>query len=128
MLRNSGVVPVDSEASSDEEGSDEWEGIPDPPNLELLDHEEEYIDEDRYTTVTVESVAVSRDGLEKPPKAVEEGEDDDEEGEDKTENQAKDDAKTAQPKKRKKKFRYESRIERQLTETKRKIKGKSKRP
>ena len=35
-------------------------------NMEAgVDHEEEYVDEDRFTTVTVEAVDVSRDGLHK---------------------------------------------------------------
>ena len=49
--------------SSDEE----WGGVSDTEVPEApIDLEEEYIDEDRYTTVTVEAVNVDRDGLHKP--------------------------------------------------------------
>ncbi|KAJ3522518.1 hypothetical protein NM208_g12825 [Fusarium decemcellulare] len=110
------------EQESDDEASDEWDGFPDQPNLDIVDHEEEYIDEDRYTTVTVESVSVTRDGLHKPQ--VDESEDEDD---------AKDEGKTAKdstadksrqdrPKKKKKKFRYESRFDRQLTDRKQRVK------
>ena len=33
--------------------------------VEALDHDEEYVDEDRYTTVTIEAVDVSKEGLQK---------------------------------------------------------------
>jgi ribosomal RNA-processing protein 17 len=92
-----------------------------------VDHEEEYIDEDRYTTVTVESVAVSRDGFEKPPKV---GDAEHEEGTDKNKPQEGEDeaeSTSKHPKKRKKKFRYETKIERQLTERKHKLKSRAKR-
>ncbi|MCJ1371705.1 hypothetical protein MMC20_002924 [Loxospora ochrophaea] len=39
----------------------EWVGIPDP--REVVDRQEEYFDDDRHTTVTVEAVGVSRRGL-----------------------------------------------------------------
>ncbi|OJD09726.1 hypothetical protein ACJ73_10122 [Blastomyces percursus] len=53
------------ESSSDEENDnrtdEEWEGIAEPPPV---DYEAEYIDEDKYTTVTVEELDVSsRDEL-----------------------------------------------------------------
>lgn len=117
----------DIEQESDEESADEWDGFPDQPELDLIDHEEEYIDEDRYTTVTVESVAVSRDGLFKPQLPDEE-----EENKEKDKTEDPDQKKTAsssrdRPKKKKKKFRYESKIERQLTETKRRIKSHKRR-
>lgn len=84
-----------------------------------MDHEEEYIDEDRYTTVTVESVTVSRDGLFKP----EESEDEDEVAERKAA-AAREASKqrAAPPKKKKPKFRYESKADRLLSSRKQKIK------
>ncbi|KAK0392192.1 hypothetical protein NLU13_1690 [Sarocladium strictum] len=126
LLRESGAIPAESPDSGEEEGAeDEWEGIPDPPSLDIVDQEEEYIDEDRYTTVTVESVAVSKDGFEKPPQP---GDAEIEENDGKKEAEdGKDESKPNLPKKRKKKFRYETKIERQLTETKRKIKSRAKR-
>ncbi|KAH7008014.1 nucleolar protein 12-domain-containing protein [Ilyonectria destructans] len=107
-----------------DESADEWDGFPDQPNLDIVDHEEEYIDEDRYTTVTVESVSVSRDGLYKPQ--LDEKVEKDENETDKKDTEAdKEDSRPERPKKKKKKFRYESKIERQLTERKRKIKSRS---
>lgn len=110
---------------SEEESAEEWDGIPDQPDLQIIDQEEEYIDEDRYTTVTVETVAVSKDGLFKPQVL-----DAEEEEEERTKKEAQEAAKKAaadairnrNDKKKKKKFRYESKIERQLTERKFKAK------
>lgn len=128
MLRESGAIPDEAQESGAEDEGEEWEGLPDAPSVEIVDQEEEYIDEDRYTTVTVESVAVSRDGFEKPPQ-VEEDEEDANEGADLKENKEGDEteSKTKLPKKKKKKFRYETKIERQLTEKKRKIKSRASR-
>lgn len=121
LLRESEVAGG-VEQDSDEESADEWDGIPDQPDLDIVDHEEEYIDEDRYTTVTVESVSVSRDGLYKPQ--VEQDNEDDGEKKETEEAEAKGASKPEWPKKKKKKFRYESKIERKLTEVKRKIKSR----
>ncbi|KND93912.1 hypothetical protein TOPH_01840 [Tolypocladium ophioglossoides CBS 100239] len=119
MLRESGAV-VDPVQSEPQEGaSDEWDGFPDKPDLDIVDHEEEYVDEDRFTTVTVESVSVSRGGLSKPQLSDEEAEEDGDGEDEEAENQGTGPAK---PKKKKKRFRYESKIERQLTERKRRIK------
>lgn len=120
LLQESAAAGGDVGQGSDEDSSEEWDGIPDQPNLDLVDHEEEYIDEDRYTTVTVESVAVSRDGLHKPQL---EEDTDDENSKGKNEEPEDKKAKGREwPKKKKKKFRYENKIDRQLTEKKRKIK------
>ncbi|KAH0493734.1 hypothetical protein TgHK011_000387 [Trichoderma gracile] len=128
LLRESGAIEVDDaeEQSSEEaEANDgEWDGFPDRPNLDIVDHEEEYIDEDRYTTVTVESVSISRDGLERPEKPKEKTEEDQNE---ETNNAPQEQSKApARPKKKKQKFRYESKIERQLTERRQKAKSKAK--
>lgn len=121
LLQESEAAGAIEQGSDD---SDEWDGFPDQPNLDIVDHEEEYIDEDRYTTVTVESVSVTRDGLHKPKVDESEGEDDNkEEAKDTTESKA---AKSRQekPKKKKKKFRYESKFDRELTSIKHRIKSK----
>jgi ribosomal RNA-processing protein 17 len=121
MLREAGAaVPDLEEEGSEEDESEEWDGFPDRPELEIIDHEEEYIDEDRYTTVTVESVNVSRDGLSKPELP---GEDSDAEGKAAAATEAKEDSKPTRPKKKKKKFRYESKIERQISNVKQKAKN-----
>ncbi|KAF5650157.1 nucleolar 12 [Fusarium sp. NRRL 25303] len=117
LLQESEAAGAVEQESDEEDG--EWDGFPDQPELDIVDHEEEYIDEDRYTTVTVESVSVTRDGLHKPQV------DDKDNKEDKKVEEPKDDQKTKsrrEPKKKKKKFRYETKFERQLTDKKQRIK------
>jgi len=102
---------------SDSDTDDAWGGIANDP----VDHEEEYIDEDKYTTVTVEAVDVSKEGLEKIV-------DSDEEGEEKVYKKVeeKDDRKKKWPKKeKKKKFRYETKAERKVTRGKQKAGNKA---
>ncbi|VUC37826.1 unnamed protein product [Clonostachys rosea] len=117
LLRESGAAgAVENEDDSEDDEEDGWGGFPDRPNLDIVDHEEEYIDEDRYTTVTVESVSVSRDGLEKP---VLDEPTKEEEPEEKVEPKPE----TKQPAKKKKpKFRYENKFDRQLAERKHRAK------
>ncbi|PFH61958.1 hypothetical protein XA68_15720 [Ophiocordyceps unilateralis] len=110
MLRECGAVtdPV-------EMASDEWDGFPDKPNLDTVGHEEEYIDEDRYTTVTVETVTISRDGLDTAQTSLGK-EDEDEEAEAEVGRQPEADTKTRKTglrpsRTKKKKFRYESKAE-----------------
>ncbi|KAH7266711.1 nucleolar protein 12-domain-containing protein [Fusarium redolens] len=117
LLQESEAAGAVEQESDEEDG--EWDGFPDQPELDIVDHEEEYIDEDRYTTVTVESVSVTRDGLHKPQV------DDKDNEEDKKVEETKDDQKAKsrrEPKKKKKKFRYETKFERQLTDKKQRIK------
>lgn len=113
----------------DEENEAPWNGIPDDP-IEPIDHEAEYIDEDKYTTVTVEEVDVSKEGLQRIL-----GED--EEDEETIRNRKKKEAavklkeeaakKKVWPKKeKKKKFRYESKAERKFTRGKQKAGNKAK--
>ncbi|KAJ4856357.1 nucleolar protein 12 domain-containing protein [Trichoderma afarasin] len=128
LLRESGAIEVDSadeqSGSGEEANEGEWTGFPDRPNLDIVDHEEEYIDEDRYTTVTVESVSISRDGLERPEKPQEQTEGGQEQ---ETEKADQDKPKAKEwPKKKKQKFRYESKFDRQLTERRQKAKSKAK--
>lgn len=58
-----------SDRSSSSDGDSEisanksWDGIQDDVPAEQIDHETEYYDEDRFTTVTIEEVAVSKEGL-----------------------------------------------------------------
>lgn len=125
LLQESAVAGAVEQQSEEEASNDEWDGFPDQPDLEIVDHEEEYIDEDRYTTVTVESVSVTREGLHKPQ--VDEPEDKDDK---KDEDAAAETGKTQNDKskkKKKKKFHYESKFDRQLTERKQKAKGRSRR-
>ncbi len=109
--------------SSDEE----WGGLPDTEVPEApIDLEEEYIDEDKYTTVTVEAVSVDRDGLHKP-ELQHSSEDEAEEEEWRTEKQTEGDKKgdgkrPKHPTKKKKKFRYENKFERAIEARKQKAK------
>ncbi|KAB5531292.1 nucleolar protein 12-domain-containing protein [Coniochaeta sp. 2T2.1] len=125
--RKAGTSDTESEG---EEDDDAFGGFADEP-IQPVDLEEEYIDEDKYTTVTIEAVNVDKDGMHKPDAEDGDEEDDDEEedGEGKKADKAKEDAapeksKKEWPKKpKKKKFRYETKIERKLTEAKRKVKA-----
>ena len=105
-----------------EEDDGEWRGIEDDPvEVEVVDHEEEYIDEDKYTTVTVEAVGVSKEGLKKVV-----AEDDESEKEYAKPFEKDEKGKKVWPKKvRKKKFTYESRAERKFTKAKQKAGNKS---
>jgi ribosomal RNA-processing protein 17 len=128
---NGEISGLGNDSSSSDDGSeDEFTGFQEP---EPINQEDEYIDEDKYTTVTIESVAISRDGFSRP------GEDDNEpahkadddgavketeEGKGKPEIRrdengkriwTKERPKTEWPKKKKKKFRYESKADRKVT-------------
>ncbi|KAI2623286.1 nucleolar protein 12-domain-containing protein [Hypoxylon sp. NC1633] len=121
---------IGAEDTSDKDGStEEWGGFQDTPALEPVDHEEEYIDEERYTTVTVESVNVSRDGL-SSSKPEEEPSEDDEETAGRSDSHPPQGSKetTKQSKQKKRKFRYESKSERQLEQRKQKAAKNRKKP
>ncbi|RFU36144.1 hypothetical protein B7463_g202, partial [Scytalidium lignicola] len=113
-----------SEEGEEEEG---WGGIKDDENVDpiadLLDHEEEYIDEDKYTTVTVEEIDIDKDGIHRI------ADEEDDEGDANDEKKKKAEAskppgqgstpKKIWPKKdHKKRFRYETKLERKLTMSK----------
>ena len=115
-----------------EEGSEKevWDGIQDDQPVEPVDYKAEYIDEDRYTTVTVEAVDVSKEGLHK---IADEDDTDQDEGDAQiesgghTEKNTKTTAnKTRLKKTRKKKFRYESKVERKISRAKQKAKKRLK--
>jgi ribosomal RNA-processing protein 17 len=124
--RKAGTSDTESENDSDD---NEFGGFEDEP-IQPVDLEEEYIDEDRYTTVTIEAVNVDRDGMHKPD-AEDDGEDGDSDkdgggkgAEGAKSGNAPEKSKKEWPKKpRKKKFRYGTKIERKLTEVKRKVKA-----
>ncbi|KAH3954743.1 hypothetical protein HBI56_039150 [Parastagonospora nodorum] len=119
-----------SEDEDDDDDEEEFTGFQDP---EPINQEDEYIDEDKYTTVTIESVNISRDGFSKPgeddddavTKKVDAKEDGEVVGKDgKKEIQRDENGKriwtkerprTEWPKKKKKKFRYESKADRKVT-------------
>ncbi|KAH7033315.1 nucleolar protein 12-domain-containing protein [Microdochium trichocladiopsis] len=120
---------TDSEDAGDDEGEgkEAWGGFEDPvtTTTDIIDQEDEYIDEDRYTTVTVESVTVSKDGLNKPAPE----EDSDEEKAKRIQEAARTNetkGKARPPKKKKPKFRYETKIERQISRRKQSAKKRGK--
>lgn len=129
MLKASNAATAEEDKEQYDEQEDNWDGFPDMPDLNIVDHEEEYIDEDRFTTVTVETVSVSRDGLSKPELPFQD--DGDEKNMSKEEqNDAADDLQRRQaPRSRlkKKQFRYESKAERDFENRKQRARNMSKR-
>ena len=110
----------DSGNEDDEGEGEEWEGFAEPP---AVDYEAEYIDEDKYTTVTVEEMDPSREGLLKYGKQDDKSDQDEDKKaqqtpEDANSNAPKKRPQTDKPKKKKKKFRYESKEERKLNQAK----------
>ena len=114
-----------------------WNGISEPPNV---DHEAEYVDEDRYTTVTIEAMDLSKEGLHMAEEDLRKQDrvDEDERGESdrvpgRGENMNEKRKWTREkPKekqdhsKKKKKFRYESKGERRATRVKDKMRKSKK--
>ncbi|KAF2084241.1 hypothetical protein K490DRAFT_76026 [Saccharata proteae CBS 121410] len=124
------------EDEDDDDEAEEWGGIEDAP--EPVDREDEYIDEDKYTTVTVESVDIGRDGFSRPSENDEDsegGEAENKRGKDgekedavaKTEGGKKrlwtKEKPKGEAKKKKPKFRYESKAERRVTKSKQREKN-----
>lgn len=114
--------------SSSESGSEdeEWDGFEDPVPV---DYEEEYIDEDKYTTVTVEEMGLSRNELQRP----EEG--DASSADDQTDRKEKENVKSEvgvkvkrkqNNQKKRKKFRYESKEDRKVAQRKQKLGSRKK--
>ena len=116
---------------SDEKASsgEEWGGFDDRTlDKGVSDYEEEYLDEDRFTTVTIENVQVTRDGLEKQLRAVEGSESDSNITSVKSQGKPQrvwTKEKPNRPKKKKKKFRYENKADRKMTRHKEKAGGRA---
>ncbi|KAF2474768.1 terpenoid cyclases/Protein prenyltransferase [Lindgomyces ingoldianus] len=114
--------------SDDNTSEEEWEGLEEPV-VEDIDREDEYIDEDKYTTVTIESVQISKHGFQKTGGGgADSGEQDKENGTGEGEQKktwAKERPKVDRPKKKKKKFRYESKAERKVTRMKQGAKNRA---
>ncbi|KAM3456461.1 hypothetical protein MY3296_001740 [Beauveria thailandica] len=129
MLKASNAAGAEEFDQSDIGHDTEWDGFPDKPELDIVDHEEEYIDEDRYTTVTVETVSVSRDGLSKPelPGEDDESKQKEDEGADKEEEKEDNPKNRKAPKPKKKQFRYETKTERDFENRKQRARNKAKR-
>jgi ribosomal RNA-processing protein 17 len=77
-LRNM-MESSDEEDDGGERGGAEWDGIDDEETMvvEEIDHEAEYIDEEKYTTVTVEAMDVSKEGSFKTAEGTDERDDED---------------------------------------------------
>lgn len=122
MINDGGEGEGGQEESGNESGEgDEWEGFEEPP---AVDYEAEYIDEDKYTTVTVEEMDASREGLLKSRK-----EDSSDEERPQPVEHAPDTVKKTKPKdrpKKKPKFRYESKEDRKLSQVKQRLSNSKK--
>ncbi|KAF1965792.1 hypothetical protein BU23DRAFT_18075 [Bimuria novae-zelandiae CBS 107.79] len=114
-----GLEGDDSEEGSDaEEGNGADTDAPQPP-VDLIDEEAEFIDEDKYTTVTIESVGISKHGFEKHG-----GEEKSEDAKKEKRVWTKEKPKTSKPKRKKIKFRYETKTERKAERVKQGLKKK----
>lgn len=125
--KNESEANGNEDSGNDEDNDDddgEWEGFAEPPPV---DYEAEYIDEDKYTTVTVEEMDPSREGLLRSGKQESDHGSDQEEGGQQTQQTSantgskslgKKSQNADKTKKKKKKFRYESKDERKLNEAK----------
>jgi ribosomal RNA-processing protein 17 len=111
---------TDEEDGDSEDGEDdEWEGFAEPP---AVDYEAEYIDEDKYTTVTVEDLDPSK-GDEAEFKEWEEKKDkaNEQKGRNPTSSVPRKNARAKgkpDKSKNKKKFRYEEKADRKFTQAK----------
>ena len=140
MIREADIA-LDSSKEGDVDEEEPWDGIKDIHDP-LVDHEDEYMDEDRFTTVTVEAVDVSKDGLQR---VVQDGENESERSDtDKPDGESQiitalpgrtgsEKGKRVRtkeppsgPRKKKKKFRYESKAERKTTRYKERLGNKVK--
>ncbi|EER25926.1 hypothetical protein CPC735_043700 [Coccidioides posadasii C735 delta SOWgp] len=116
-----GPSESESESNPDQDNDAEWAGFPEP-----VDYEAEYIDENKYTTVTVEDMDPSKEGMYKAAESID-GVDEDEESPKTTgavtktpekQTSTGNDRSQAKKKKKKRKFRYESHAERKITRMK----------
>lgn len=136
MLSEAQAANSDDDQEIKAEDFEEWNGIEDEEaeaenggTSNIVDYEDEYVDEDKYTSVKVEAVSVSKDGFEKVYDS-----DHEETGEEDVEKKTpkEDEASTAAaakkvwPKKQKKKFRYEHKLERQAEGRKQKARKRAK--
>ncbi|OCL13339.1 hypothetical protein AOQ84DRAFT_283363 [Glonium stellatum] len=119
----------EDEAADGEGPEEEWIGFEEPAEI---NREEEYIDEDKYTTVTVETVDISKSGF---VKLEQSGSDEDSKGREETAVGSKSQTSNKRiwtkekpskdrPKKKKKKFRYESKADRKVTRLKERSKNR----
>ncbi|KAF2876806.1 nucleolar protein 12-domain-containing protein [Massariosphaeria phaeospora] len=124
-----GDLDLPGDTTSSDEDDEPWEGFQDA-EPEVINQEDEYVDEDKYTTVTIESVGISKAGFEQVGQDKVDGIGHDKasgkEGEDGDEKPkkvwTKERPKVDRPKK--KKFRYEAPAERKEERRKQGLKKK----
>jgi ribosomal RNA-processing protein 17 len=139
LLRPAIESDISQDSGAEYFSGEEWNGVEDvtPPPI---DHEAEYIDEGKYTTVTVEAVDVSKEGLHKAEEQARQDPSDPESGTKVTTRATTTSAservaqrgwtkekpkdKPDKPKKKRKKFRYEGKAERKFTRMKEKSKNR----
>ncbi|KDN62473.1 putative nucleolar protein 12 [Colletotrichum sublineola] len=131
ILEEAQAANSDEDEEINAEDFEEWDGIEEAPNkqADVVDYEDEYIDEDRYTTVKVEAISVTRDGLEKLHQDSDAAEADSQDESKAGKRVADDKATRTKVRKewpKKKKFRYETKLERSLGAKKAKAKKKAK--
>ncbi|KAJ4361520.1 hypothetical protein N0V95_001772 [Ascochyta clinopodiicola] len=129
MRLANGDIPSEAEDSSSDSDADPAEatfhGFDDPIN-----QEDEYVDEDKYTTVTVETVGINRTGFSRPGeeeaelKKEQEAREEKEREEKKKRVWTKEKPRNDRPKKKKVKFRYETKAERKVERMKQGMKKK----
>lgn len=138
---NAAVRNAEAKFGNDDTSDDEEESLNGLEEPEKVDHEDDYLDEDKHTVVTVEAVEISHEGLQ----ARQEGSDEERDEPEATKHaevapgrpsignaetgkkeQRTNHSLKKQPKKKRKKFRYESKAERKVTRMKERSGGKAK--
>ena len=121
FLKNTQDLDFESQSSDEDETGDQNTG--ETLKLEEVDHEAEYIDEEKYTTVVVETMDLARDELEETEKHSKQHAHGDDEvtapNKDKSRRaRITEKSKDKKVKKKKKKFRYETKSERRISRMK----------
>lgn len=129
---------IDEEEGEEDNDDDDEDGQADGDQVDILErasklhHEEEFMDEDLFTTVTVEAVDISKNGFHKVAQEEQKGDDESNKptaGRPSTRPGARriwTKERPNGPRKKKKPFRYESKAERKVTRFKERSGNKSK--
>lgn len=133
LLKTTEPTPNEASPGDEPDTEEESDRILETPEV---DHEAEYIDEDRYTTVTVEAMDLTKDGLHRAEKEDEDNADNPKEGKPEGAKTApsqtqgkriwtkgKPEKEGQASKRKRKKFRYENKTERKMTRFKEKSKN-----
>lgn len=139
---NAAVRNVDGAEESDTSSNDLSAQSEKREDKKDVDHEDEYLDDDRHTVVTVEAVDISHDGLQRRQADLG-SEDEEKQTSRRTTNERRNadgmmtkgsrtgsgkqrQEPDSRPKKKKSKFRYESKAERKVTRFRERSDGKAK--